>query len=158
MRIVGQEAIAEAFGVAPKTIVEWQEQGFPIAERGRRGVASEYDLPECITWLVERERKKVQVETPRDRMYRLQGDKVALEMAESLKALVPAGAIEQKWNAAVVAAREQLVRERRRLAAELGKAQSGAEREKILAAAHDSFLRTLASWRGADKASEQAAA
>lgn len=27
MRIIGQERIAEVFGVTPKTIVEWQEQG-----------------------------------------------------------------------------------------------------------------------------------
>lgn len=49
--IKGQERIAAALGVAPKTIVEWQAAGFPIARRGGRGVPSEYDLAACRQWL-----------------------------------------------------------------------------------------------------------
>ena len=59
MRIIGQEQIADVFGVAPKTIVEWQGDGFPVALRGGPGVPSEYETETCIGWLVSREVGKV---------------------------------------------------------------------------------------------------
>ena len=49
MHISGQENIAAVFGVAPKTIVEWQEQGFPVAVRGRPGVPSEFETEAKLT-------------------------------------------------------------------------------------------------------------
>src|SRR5689334_17936697 len=102
MRVVGMEQIAAAFGVAPKTIVEWQGDGFPIAVRGRRGVPSEYDLPACIDWLVKREVGKVQGEPPRDRVFRLQGDEIAMRLAEKQRLLIPAAEVEPMWSAACV--------------------------------------------------------
>lgn len=149
MRIVGQEQIAAAFGVAPKTIVEWQERGFPIAVQGSRGIPNEYILPDCINWRVQDQVSKVKPEDQRERLARLQGDKVAMEIAEQQKLLIPAAAVEPKWRAACAAAREQLLRERRRAVAALNKAKTPKERDQVLAAVHDRFLRTLADWRGA---------
>jgi phage terminase Nu1 subunit (DNA packaging protein) len=157
MRVIGQERIAEAFGVAPKTIVEWQGAGFPIAVRGTRGIPSEYDLPACITWLVEREKAKLQGESQRDRVYRLQGDEIAQRLAEKAKLLIPADQVEPKWRAACVAAREELLRARRRLVARLEKASTRQARDKAVAEVHAAFLRTLADWRGAGDEPEQAA-
>lgn len=148
-RIKGQENIAAAFGVAPKTIVEWQEHGFPIAVRGKRGVPSEYDLPACIDWLVKREVNKVQGERPQDRLARAQAIRVEIDIAEQQGLLIPATEVEPKWRAACVAAREQLLRERRRAVTALNKAKTPKERDAVLAAVHDRFLRTLADWRGA---------
>lgn len=150
MRIIGQEGIAEAFAVAPKTIVVWQEDGFPIAQRGGPGVASEYELPACIQWLVDREVRKVQGgESPRDRVFRLQGDALELEMSEKRGALIPAAEIEPKLLAAVIAAREGLLRERRRLAALLDGVNDRRRREEIIGQVHEAFLRRLSMWRQA---------
>ena len=90
MRIVGQENIASVFGVAPKTIVEWQEQGFPVAMRGGPGVPSEYETEACINWLVDRELKKVQAEKPQDRLARVQADKIEMENMERRGLLISA--------------------------------------------------------------------
>lgn len=147
MRIKGQEAIADVFGVAPKTIVEWQEQGFPIAQRGGPGVASEYETDACIRWLVEREVLKVQGESPRDRLFRAQAETAELELAERRGQLVPVDQVEPKMRAAILAAREGLLRERRRLAGLLEGVTDRRRREEIIAAAHEAFLRRLARWR-----------
>jgi phage terminase Nu1 subunit (DNA packaging protein) len=100
MLIVGQEKIAEVFGVAPKTIVEWQEQGLPIAKRGSPGVPSEYRSEECISWLVQREVDRTNGESQKDRLARLQGDKVERELRIMDRELIEAKEIEpaiQQW-------------------------------------------------------------
>lgn len=155
MRITGQERIAEVFGVAPKTIVEWQVDGFPVAQRGGAGVPSEYDTDACIDWLVHREVAKVQGgETQRDRVFRLQGDALELELAEKRGLLIPADSVEPRWRAAVLAAREMLLRERRRMAALLDGVTDRQARESLIGEAHETFLRKLATWRQSDEDEE----
>jgi phage terminase Nu1 subunit (DNA packaging protein) len=148
LRIVGQEQIAEVFGVAPKTIVEWQEQGMPIAVRGRPGVPSEYDTDACIAWYADREVKKVQAERPQDRLARVQADKIELELMEKRGLLLPADMIEPKLRAAMIAAREMWRNEPSRLAREVpGKPIK--EIEDLLAASYEAFLTKLSRWQAA---------
>lgn len=149
-RIVGQETVAALFGVAPKTIVEWQADGFPVAQRGGPGVPSEYESEECIQWLVDRERSKLQVESPRARVFRLQGDALERDMAEKAKLLVHVDQVEPKWRAAVLAAREYLMRQPAPLAARL-QGLNRREVEAALRAAFEEYLRRLAAWRHADE-------
>lgn len=148
MRIVGQEQIAEVFGVAPKTIVEWQEQGFPVAVRGRPGVPSEYDSETCISWLVERELKKIRDERPQDRLARVQADKIEMENAQRRGMLIPADQLEPKLKAAFVAAREAWLEAPQRLARELP--EDLRLREEMLQAEFEAFLHRLADWAHAD--------
>lgn len=111
MLIVGQERIAEVFGVAPKTIVEWQEQGLPIAKRGSPGVPSEYRSDDCIRWLVQREVERANGESAKDRLARLQGDKVEMELAVMRRDLIDAKDIEptiQQWLTDHCAAIDQM--------------------------------------------------
>ncbi len=149
MRIIGQENIASVFGVAPKTIVEWQEQGFPVAVRGGPGVASEYETEACIGWLVDREVKKVQSEKPQDRLARVQADKIEMENAEKRGALIPADQLEPMLKAAFVSARENLLDAVPRLARELP--ADAREREAMLQAEFEAFLHRLADWAHADQ-------
>lgn len=149
MRIVGQEKVADCFGVAPKTIVEWQVDGFPVAQRGGPGVPSEYELAACIQWLVQREVGKVQGESPRDRVFRLQGDDLELELAKKHGRLVEVDQVEPMITAAVIAAREGLLRERRRLAKLLVGMTDLRRAEDIIGQTHEAFLRRLADWRKA---------
>lgn len=158
MRIVGQEQIAEMFGVAPKTVVQWQEQGMPIAERGRPGVPSEYESAACINWLVSREVAKVQAERPQDRLHRVQADKIEMENAEKRGQLVSAAQLEPKLRAMVIAAREAWRNEPARLAREVpGRAVR--EIEDLIAAAFDAFLLRLSRWdpAGAELPDEEGA-
>lgn len=148
-RIVGQERIADVFGVAPKTIVEWQEQGFPVAQRGGPGVASEYESADCIQWKVERELKKIQSETPNDRLARAKAESVEMDNAERRGLLVRADQLEPKLKAAFVAAREKWLDAQHRLARELPADIDG--REAMLQAEFEAFLSRLASWSNADE-------
>lgn len=158
MRIVGQHEIAKAFGVTGTTIVSWQEQGFPVAVQGKRGIPNEYNLPACIDWLVRREVTKVAGERPQDRLARAQAMRVEIDIAEAQKRLIPAEDVEPKWRAACVAAREHLLRARRRLVEQLGRCKTAKERSDAVGEVHDAFLRTLADWRGAaDDAEDEAA-
>lgn len=143
MQIVGQERVAEMFGVAPKTIVEWQEQGMPIAERGRPGVPSQYVAADCIAWYLKRELGKVQSESPRDRLARLQADEVELKLMERRGLLVPAELIEPTWLSLISAAKTYLRSEPDRLAQLLEHAEGIDARRDLLADVFDEFLRKL---------------
>lgn len=149
MRVIGQENIASVFGVAPKTIVEWQEAGFPVALRGGPGVASEYESESCIGWMIDREVKKVQAERPQDRLARVQADKIEMENAEKRGQLIPAAQLEPKLNAAFVTARERLLESAARLSRELP--ADAAARESILLAEFEAFLHRMADWAHADE-------
>lgn len=150
MIIVGQDRIAELFGVTPKTINEWQEQGFPVAKYGRgRSLSSEYDATECVRWLVDREVSKVRIESPKDRLYRLQADNLEMTLAERRQLLVSAAAIEPAMAAAMVAARERLLQARKRLAV-AAEGKTAAQIEEILDTEHADFLRRMSRWRLSD--------
>lgn len=148
MRIKGQEQIAAMFGVAPKTITEWQVLGFPVAVQGGPGVASEYEVPACIQWLITREVRKVQSESPKDRVLRLQGDKLEQEMLKDARLLIPADEVEPLWASAVLSAREFLVGEPPRLASLAIGMEKGAL-EDLLRATFNDFLTRLSNWRAA---------
>lgn len=149
MRIIGQENVAELFGVAPKTIVEWQADGFPIAQRGSPGIPSEYESQACINWLVDREVRKVRVELPRDRLARVQADSIEMDNAVKRGLLIPADQLEPKIRAAVVSAREHLLALRTSLVPQLvGKSRG--DLEQLLETAHAEFLTKLSRWRQAD--------
>jgi len=153
LRVIGQENIASVFGVAPKTIVEWQEQGFPVAVRGGPGVASEYETEACIGWLVDREVRKVQSERPQDRLARVQADKIEMENAEKRGQLIPAEQIEPRLRAAFTAARENWLDAIPRLARELP--ADPRSREDMLQAEFEAFLHRLADWAHADQEDEE---
>lgn len=145
MRIVGQEVIASVFGVTAKTIVEWQEQGFPVELQGGAGVPNEYKSEMCIGWLVEREVRKIQSERPQDRLARVQADKIEMENAEKRGVLIAADQLEPKLKAAMVAAREAWRNEPSRLAREV-QGMGVQEVEDLLASAFNGFLVRLSRW------------
>jgi hypothetical protein len=148
MRLKGQEQVAAMFGVAPKTITEWQVLGFPVAVQGGPGIASEYDTPACVQWLVDREVRKVRAESPKDRVLRLQGDRLEQEMLKDSRMLIPAEEVEPLWASAVLSAREFLVGEPPRLAS-LAIGMDKPALEELLRATFADFLTRLANWRAA---------
>lgn len=146
MRIIGQSQLAAMFGVTEKTIVEWQDEGMPVELRGQAPRPNEYLAADCIRWYVDREVRKVRAESPRDRVFRLQAEDLELKLAEKRGQLVPTAMIEPKLRAAIVAAREHLMGERRRIAA-LAVGKSEQEVLALLEKAFSDTLRRLAEWR-----------
>lgn len=149
MRIVGQEQIAAVFGVAPKTIVEWQEQGLPVAKRGGPGVASEYESADCIAWLVAREVAKVQGESPNDRLARARAEEIEMRNAERRGLLIPAEQLEPKMKTAMAGAREAWLHDSRRIARDVQEGQGG-DIEALLEEAFAAFLLRLSQWPDVD--------
>jgi hypothetical protein len=146
MRIIGQEQIAEVFGVVRQTIAEWQEQGLPILVRGRPGIPSEYDSAACIEWYASREVAKVQIETPRDRLARLQSDEIELRLAERRSTLVPADQIEPMWAAMVGSARQYPRAEVNRLAQLLNGTEGVEAKRDLISETFDEFLTKLSGY------------
>jgi phage terminase Nu1 subunit (DNA packaging protein) len=146
MKITGQEQIAQAFGVAPKTIVEWQERGFPIATQGKRGVSSTYDLPACIEWFASRAVKKAGAEDQRTRLNRLQADEVEMRIAEKRGQLIPVELIEPAWMAVVTSARSFLRSEPDRLAHLVETIEGVDGKRDLLSETFDDFLTKLSTF------------
>jgi phage terminase Nu1 subunit (DNA packaging protein) len=157
MRIIGQTEIAAMFGVTARTITDWQEAGMPVAVQGGPGVPGEYEAPACIRWLVEREVRKVQGESPKDRLSRLQGDQLEMDLAERRGKLIEVGTIEPMMRAAIVSARERIRNEPMRIAAALEGLEK-TEREAMLRELFDEVLTKLSRWQqpGAEDGEEEA--
>jgi hypothetical protein len=147
MRIIGQERIADLFGVAPKTIVEWQEQGFPVARRGARRIPNEYESVDCMAWLVERELAKIRNESPVDRLNRLKADGQEMLNAKLRSSLVPIEQLEPKLDAMVSTARDWLQSLDRGLVSRLA-GKPVRESQQVLDDAHREFLTRLSNWPG----------
>lgn len=146
MRIVSVNDLASMFGVTPKTIMGWQQDGLPIAVRGRAHVPSEYESADCIKWLVDREVFKVRGENPKDRLHRLQGDDLEMKLAVARGELVHVSEIEPKLKAAVITAREKI----RNAPASLAIAMEGIDaqgREALVRDFLDGVLAAIANWR-----------
>ena len=143
MRVIGQDQIGDVFAVTAKTIIDWQSQGMPIALRGRPGISSEYDSAACIEWYALREVAKVQAETPRDRLARLQSEEIELRLAEKRGTLVPADQVEPLWTAMVMSARAFLRSEVNRLSQLLEHSDGVESKRDLLAETFDDFLTKL---------------
>src|SRR3970040_1004384 len=48
--LLTRRELATALGIHVQTITKWQQQGMPIAARGRRGRAALHSLPAVIEW------------------------------------------------------------------------------------------------------------
>lgn len=108
-RIVNQRELSEILGITAKSLSLWQKDGMPVALETENGLSNQYDTEQVIAWYVAREVAKGAKETEKDRLARLQGDKIELEIAEKRHELVPASEIEPAWVSMVLATRQALL-------------------------------------------------
>lgn len=107
-RIVNQRELSEITGISQKSLSLWARDGLPVALETEAGLANQYDTEAVINWYVARESSKHSKETEKDRLSRLQGDKIELELATMRHTLVPVDEIEPAWTGMVVAFRQTL--------------------------------------------------
>jgi len=144
MQIHGAESLADMLGISRETVQAWIDEGLPIAERSPGPpVPHRFDSASVIAWLRERDRLRLHIETPRDRLDRLRGDKVLMEINEKAAQLVRIEDIEPVWAAAVSSAREFLRNQPERLAEILQGTPGVHEMRAILEDAFDDFLTRL---------------
>lgn len=89
--ILGVAELAAAFGCSQESVRLWSiNDGLPCLRRGSPGVEARYPLPECIAWLVARERAK-EAENPTGRRAEwvaVKIDRERLKLAEEAGKLV----------------------------------------------------------------------
>lgn len=141
--IVNQVALAEIMGVTKKSISLWQAEGLPVAVKGVRGKPNAYDTAEVITWFAARTAGK-SLETQKDRLSRVQADRIEMEMATSRGHLVYAAEIAPAWAGIMVAVRQALLSIPASIRSLLDAAVNGDERHAILKEAIEDALRKLA--------------
>lgn len=142
-KIVNQSELAEFLGKSDVTIWEWQKEGLPILKQGDRGEANQYDSEAVIAWWLAREVKKVSGATQKDRLARLQGDLLELELAEKNNVLVPVAEIEPTWQTRVLTAAAFMASRHSRLAGELEAIQGIEAKRQMLKKSDAEFLDKL---------------
>lgn len=149
-KIVNKRDLAEIIGISERALTDWQREGLPVVYSGERGESNQYDTEQVIAWMIARELAKVQVETQKDRLSRLQGDKVELEIAEKRGQLIPVDQIEPAWNAMVTAARSFLRSQPDRLAQLLEVTDGVDAKRELIAETFDDALRKLSEYEPTD--------
>lgn len=93
-KLVNKRELAQILGVSERTLTEWQRDGLPIVINAGRGASNQYDTAAVIQWRIAREINGASKESPKDRLDRLRGDQVELELAETRRQLVNLAEIE----------------------------------------------------------------
>jgi phage terminase Nu1 subunit (DNA packaging protein) len=145
-KIVNKRDLALIVGVSERTLTEYQREGLPLQTDGARGASNAYDTEQVIRWLVMREKSKPENESQRDRLARLQGDKVEMEMAVAAGQLVPVAEIQPAWLAMVSSAKSYLRAEPDRLAQLLDVTDGVDAKRDLLLDTFDEFLRKLSTY------------
>ena len=146
MSTVNKHDLSEILGISERTLTEWQKDGLPIEYEGERGEANRYDTAKVIAWWIAREVGKVQAESPKDRLARLQADKVELDIAKDLGKLIAVEDIEPAWIAMVTDARSFLRAQPERLAHLLELSEGVDAKRDLLVETLDEFLRKLSGY------------
>jgi len=160
-RIVNQREMADILDVSAKSVSLWQREGLPIALETENGLENQYDTGAVIRWWVAREVAKAprttteDGESQRDRLARVQADKIELEIAKERRQLIPAEEIEPAWIEMVAAAREALLTVPPRIAPLLAQMDGMDAMRDLLEEQIEEVLQKLAS--DGDRVTDQAA-
>ena len=96
-----QGELAEWLGVTRATIHEWQDGGLPYTVRDD---GNGYHMPSVIRWLHRRETGD-ENESPKDRLARVQADRVELDIAQQRRVLIPSSEVAETWSRIVMTVR-----------------------------------------------------
>src|SRR5712671_3835692 len=143
--VVNQGQLAEILGKTDVTIWEWQQETppLPILERGAKGEEHKYDTATVIAWCIDREVRKSSGGSQKDRLARLQGDRLELDLARDRGMLVPADEVKPLWESRVLAAAAFMASRASRLAGIL-EATPGLEAKRDVLKKEDTeFLKKL---------------
>ena len=146
MTTVNKAELSVLIGVSEETLTRWQKLGLPIAYRAERGYSHQYNTALVIAWMIGHKVGKVRDETSKDRLTRLQGDKVELEIAEKLSTLVPANEVKPAWDAMVASAKSFLDQQPERIAQLIEVTEGMEARRELLAEEFDDVLRHLSKY------------
>lgn len=107
---VSKTQLSEIVGRDERTLSRWQNTGMPVIEVGvGRGNENEYDTQAVIEWLVQLAAQRGEKESVRDRLDRIKGDREELALAKDLEEVVFAADLLERFEAAITAAKVELL-------------------------------------------------
>ena len=107
---VTKARLSEIVGRDERTLSRWQNTGMPVLETGLgRGNENEYDTQAVIEWLVQIAQQRGEKESVRDRLDRIKGDREELALAKDLEEVVFAADLLERFEAAITAAKVELL-------------------------------------------------
>ena len=95
--------LAAVFGVHMQTVTKWEQDGMPVAARGRKGVASGYREAEVRAWLKAREdiaKRDGTVDVAKERARKERAQAIESEQRVAIKAgqFLPVEEVEKAWG------------------------------------------------------------
>jgi phage terminase Nu1 subunit (DNA packaging protein) len=154
-RLISKTMVARMFGVTTKSISRWQareKDPLPIAIKGARGVANQYDIGAVNDWGIRQALEKPRsmyagraydFQKERARLTHQQADRVELENAITRGELIPADRVEETWTNHVLRMRSRLLALPSKMAPELLGVESAEEAEMMLLRAATEALAEL---------------
>jgi hypothetical protein len=114
LKLVTRRQLADALGCDPRTIAKWQDEGMPVAVKGRGGRPSRYDQRSCIAWKKQREVAATQPGHLDLLMERARKERAQAALAEQtfsmrMRDLLPRDEVEKAWAWEVGAVRTLLL-------------------------------------------------
>lgn len=111
--LVTRRELASALAKHPMTVTKWEQDGMPVAVRGRKGKPSLYDEAAVRAWLVEREEERggefVSLEKARIRKELSQARLNEQRLLVAERKLLPSDDVEKAWASEVAAVRTVLL-------------------------------------------------
>ena len=119
--LISKTMVARMFGVTTKSISRWQareKDPLPIAIKGARGVANQYDIAAVNDWGIRQALEKPRsmyagraydYQKERARLTHQQAERAELENAITRGELIPASLVEETWTSDVLRMRARLL-------------------------------------------------
>lgn len=141
--IVNKQQLGEITGYSDQTLTEWQREGMPVLRKAAGRAGNQYDTAAIFEWYAARKAKTSGTENPRDRLSRLQGDHVELDLQRQRGELVPASEVEPAWSSMIVAARQALLSLPGRVVPMLAQCEHEDAMREVLRVEFEAVLRKL---------------
>jgi len=108
---VTKEKLSEILGTSERQITRWISAGLPCRHQGGGGRADEsiFSTVDVVRWLIDRAVVRAQRESPDAALRRVQLRRAELDLAEKCGALIAVADVGPVWEAAILAARTDLL-------------------------------------------------
>lgn len=138
--IVNRQELSQAMGISLPTVDRWIRDGCPVKQRGAKGVAWEFNLPDVVTWWGERQRQAAAGGAPTDiedakrRKIAAEASLAELELAKAKGEVAPIRDFERTWSAMMAAIQQNVMNVPQRVVVQLlGETNETAFKQKLRA-------------------------
>jgi phage terminase Nu1 subunit (DNA packaging protein) len=154
--LINSELTACMLGITKKTVTRWQSlksDPLPVAAKGGRGRADEFDIAAVHEWGIRRHTKKsgadydgeiYDYQHERARLTHAQADKAELENQELRGEVIPAAVVQEVWTESVINVRARILAMPTRIAHAAAAVETVPEAHEIVRAACYEALEEIA--------------